>query len=752
MSLGDSVLVRSKIDPVAGDFGLMVTETLTSQRALRGTAVELLPILRENPELATLLILYGAGLDDDELTVDFDPGQLRFLRVQSFLERLREDNLHDVMVGLQRSTPPRRQAYGQVAAVDLRAGTGIIRAYDAESVRFGLGSTPLSPGDAVSYSYELTQPSDMNVAQEVTVDSAIDEDEPAAKHITAWVDGDVQVGVPAALRVKIGDPLARNLLNGDIVVPASDIPPEGLNTEWTVSSIDLELHQTPEVKTLVSTEGLAGSAVCFDLFVPSDGDSGIVKLPFTAKRAGLVNIEVRISVNGELYRSLSAEVMVGGADAQSSTEIRRDVTATRADRVGRAPVMSVEKVRIDVQRDGSDALVSGRGPGWSQEPPQRVPWRASLRNMDTPIAEVRQRADEFRMRFSAYLDEIDQDDLIATLQSLAPDGNWSSPTGDVTPQALAHWEEIHGSDELKDLAAAGHALYEVVFPPDSPTRQLINELGPGARLVVNWSESSDTVPDVPWQLMYLPSVDDEIDPAGFLGLRFRITYFAYPGFGRRDTYLGAPEEVGTAYCLFWGRKEQDLVKEVHSQRTRASRVRRVFIPEDEDAIEAKKRLLDTLTGSEGVGVLYMYCHYGMLPKAERGFRFGDTNSATSDVLSMRDLYRISVDAAPLVFANACDTSGTDAFHNHPFKQYMFSHGAAAYMGTEAKVPITMASRFATAFLYLFEERLDGEAMTAGEALSQARLLFWTRYRNLGGLFYSYVNDDSLQRRPRRGTE
>jgi hypothetical protein len=30
-------------------------------------------------------------------------------------------------------------------------------------------------------------------------------------------------------------------------------------------------------------------------------------------------------------------------------------------------------------------------------------------------------------------------------------------------------------------------------------------------------------------------------------------------------------------------------------------------------------------------------------------------------------------------------------------------------------------------------------MAAGEAAAQTRLFLWTHYRNIGGLFYTYVN-------------
>jgi hypothetical protein len=34
-------------------------------------------------------------------------------------------------------------------------------------------------------------------------------------------------------------------------------------------------------------------------------------------------------------------------------------------------------------------------------------------------------------------------------------------------------------------------------------------------------------------------------------------------------------------------------------------------------------------------------------------------------------------------------------------------------------------------------------MAAGEAVTQARLFLWTHYRNIGGLFYSHVNQYDL---------
>jgi hypothetical protein len=247
--------------------------------------------------------------------------------------------------------------------------------------------------------------------------------------------------------------------------------------------------------------------------------------------------------------------------------------------------------------------------------------------------------------------------------------------------------------------------------------------------------------------MYALPQDQEIDPLGFLGLRFRLKYYGYATRGLAETFIGAPSQVDTACCLFWGEKEADLAAEVANHRSWRAGVRRIFLPADTAAKDAKRSIL-ALLGAENhdpVGVVYMFCHYGKLPNDEVGFRFGDGNSG-DDVISLFDLESIALRAVPLVFANACDTSGEDALHSHRVKDRFFNQGAGAYLGTEAKVPVAMASRFGTALLGLFEGRPEGEEPTLGEAVAQTRMLLWTRYCNIGGLFYALVNEDALQRR------
>jgi hypothetical protein len=98
---------------------------------------------------------------------------------------------------------------------------------------------------------------------------------------------------------------------------------------------------------------------------------------------------------------------------------------------------------------------------------------------------------------------------------------------------------------------------------------------------------------------------------------------------------------------------------------------------------------------------------------------------------------------PLVFANACTTSSGDPYVANELEASFFRRGCRAYVGTETKVPIQLASRFAAIFFHFFYRQISPRPIAAGEALAQARLLLWTAYNNIGGIFYTYVNQYEL---------
>ena len=97
----------------------------------------------------------------------------------------------------------------------------------------------------------------------------------------------------------------------------------------------------------------------------------------------------------------------------------------------------------------------------------------------------------------------------------------------------------------------------------------------------------------------------------------------------------------------------------------------------------------------------------------------------------------------MVFVNACTSSGSDPYIANQLEETFFTKGCRAYLGAEIKIPVKLASRFATVFYSFFYRSLDDAPMAAGEAVFQARRFLWREYRNLGSLFYSYINQYEL---------
>lgn len=144
-----------------------------------------------------------------------------------------------------------------------------------------------------------------------------------------------------------------------------------------------------------------------------------------------------------------------------------------------------------------------------------------------------------------------------------------------------------------------------------------------------------------------------------------------------------------------------------------------------------------------VSLIYLFCQCSTGSGAAPVLRFGSTNRP-EDVLELMDMGRADLVDQPLVFINACATSAADPNFTNQLQSLFLRRGCRAYIGTECKVPTGFAARFATAFFhFLYLHDSSGRTMAAGEAFAQARKFFWDEYRSLGGLYYSYVNDDRI---------
>ncbi|HEY0038645.1 MAG TPA: hypothetical protein VGB66_18240, partial [Longimicrobium sp.] len=381
---------------------------------------------------------------------------------------------------------------------------------------------------------------------------------------------------------------------------------------------------------------------------------------------------------------------------------------------------------------------------------QNTDWHAAPSVVTGLMTNLRRALERFRARHEAYLDAIDVADLERRLGTMDAGADFFGGGEPPSGASLAAWETVSRSTELHDLAFEGRSLYDAFFPTGSELRDWIGELQPHDRLDINLESRAGAafVPHVPWGLMYrmdLPASGEPIDPYGFLGLSLRLGYSAHR-ISVSSKALGRLESVSRAFLLYWGDQPTDpTAVEARWQRDRWAAVpNQVVVPGDADGGQPKKRLMSLLRDPAPgpIRLLYFYCQC----KAEQGndpeLRFAN-NTQPDNVVRRPDLGTADLAEKPLVFANACTTSAADPFMSNELEAGFFRRKARAYLGTESKVPITLASRFAAVFFHYFDRHASDSPMAAGEAVHQARQFLWRHYRNVGGLFYTYVNQYEL---------
>lgn len=369
------------------------------------------------------------------------------------------------------------------------------------------------------------------------------------------------------------------------------------------------------------------------------------------------------------------------------------------------------------------------------------------------IEAVRGAAEGFRGKQNAYLNDINPKDLLTRLDRFSPTSDWSNWQCRADSKHAQSWADASMSDELWKLAVSGHELYQTIFRPGEPLRGRMDSLPPGTRLDIRWTvdgPGSNTVLNVPWGLMYLPHPPDAgkpVDPMGFLALRLRLGYWAYEGITYASKALGAMDQAHQVNCLYWGCDPRDGTGiEAVWQRQQFQRwPNQVCIPQFPNLPNAHEELRNTFLAPprSPTSVFYFFCEAGAEKGMDQVLRFGPT-SAPTDNLRMIDLLagKDLVDQ-PLVFANACATASTSPYAPNMLPQSFFRRGCRGFLGTETKVPIQLASRFASIFFNFFHRRIDAAPIAAGEAVAQTRLFLLTEYANIGGIFYTYLNQYEL---------
>jgi CHAT domain-containing protein len=558
----------------------------------------------------------------------------------------------------------------------------------------------------------------------------------------------VQVFEPAheyRLRFRVGAPSKDNLAQGDTAI--GDVPEGGLQTHWVVTSSDVEFLPGPSAAV---RQGDGGWIAEFDLLIPETGESDTAELALRkAEAPGKIFVMLYAVKNGgkDLYRQLTADL-----SAAPRVETDAIVAAAGHTNLATRHEWTTPNNHIQIIVGGSKAFVTTfRAARNEYHFPHE--WPATGDRLAGAIQNVRDALERFREKLDGYLNDLDPAELAARLAtpSWKPYSNergWYLPDC-ADPAHRSAFATVQASTEWRDLASAGYTLFDSCFPQGSQIRDVIEKLDPGSRIDFDWTDRSGAGwTHVPWALMYMEPVDVlgnvHADPERFLGLRFRLGYRAWT-VAEASRALGDPASAHSVLLLYWGDKQGDEV--AAESRWQMSKYTALPLPRllpDVAQPDPKKQIMMALDAPmpPPTAVLYFYCHCSVGDGSKPFLRFGNT-SQSQDTVGQNELSQNRLVDAPLVFANACTTVQADPHMTNMLEDSFFRRGARAFIGTETKVPVQLASKFAWLFFQFFCRRADPDPMAAGEALVQARMFLWTQYRNIGGLFYCLVNQYDL---------
>jgi hypothetical protein len=490
----------------------------------------------------------------------------------------------------------------------------------------------------------------------------------------------------------------------------------------------------------------------FGLLIPEHGESAVPQIRIVPRTAQGARLDVVLYAHREIYRQFTISLSVADGRTAAPLEvihIQNEITHAPAAHLNlrTSHEWATPPGELVVTVIGSMASV--RGDVGAQFVDAVIPWSGVKAKVAGRIDNVRASAEQFRHEWEDYLNDIDPADLAARLANWTPAYNWEALEDLADASHQQRWNAVCVSKEFRDLASDGRRLYEAFFPQTSKLRAWIDSLAPGHRLDVSWTLEQDGVPHIPWGLMYLPDVPPEgesIDPMGFLAQRFRLSYTAHD-VQAGSKALGSLEDTHRAHFLYWGDDPQDTTgQESRWQQQQWSRWNnQVFIPALPRGLNPKSELLQLLNEPlpAPTSVLYLFCECTVGDGNDPELCFGGTLPA--GLVRRTELGTKLLADRPLIFANACMTAATDPYVANELEGIFFDRGCRAYLGTETKVPIQLASRFASIFFHFLYSTGDSQKapLAAGEAVAQTRLFLWTRYRNLGGLFYTYVNQYEL---------
>ena len=598
------------------------------------------------------------------------------------------------------------------------------------------------------------------------------------KQISAWISErkdapkkPLYVNETYTLNFIVGSEQAVNLLNTEKgKIPDSDIPEDGLDTEWVIITKNVVLS-APDTDVEIVESQTGDSTVWtakFSLHIHKSENSRIARVKITPLVSENAELQIIIFAEQKIYRQFMVELNVEDVEkktSDSAAKITNETIFSPANELRINPSQEwttpLGNLTIAVSKDHTGASLSGFVLLESGEflPLNGVhtQWYARKEAVNPLIIRLRGAAKDFcdTSGFNEYLNDIPASDLVERLtvagEQNAADNHSFAYDGNAGADNLSTWNgEIASSEELRRVASFGYLFYNAIFPANTELREWLDALPAGWRINVSWSQNSGSayIPNIPWGMLYNkpPEINQPIDATRFWGLRFRLEYTAYDIIKPKSKALGDDQEVHKAGCFYWGdQHDDDVTAEARWQQSQwKDWTNQKFIPglETQSQMSALLSFLQNPAPSP-LRYLYFYCHCRIDEDKTLSLRFGNTNQS-ADLVDQLGLGLTPIADRPVVFVNACSSAAGDVYDaNQVVETFMGLRGCRAFVGTEIDMPVDLASRFALIFSYFFFRRVTTRKITAGEAFYQARLFLWHHYRNIGGIFYTYINEYDL---------
>jgi hypothetical protein len=585
--------------------------------------------------------------------------------------------------------------------------------------------------------------------------------EPGERKIRSWVSETIgkpvqtlACGQKYTLNLQVAEHGQTALrMRGDSVVHAQDVPAGGLVTEWVITSQGIELSANSAHVAIEEHDTAKPMwwAARFQLSIPETGDSEIRQVWIKAGNDAKPAVSLSIFCGNQLYRELEVYLPLQGVGDQASPpSIHQDVAHTPLAQTGLRPSRESYRPAGRLWLVIRPPAIIADGNLGAIRIDTGGEWRVEKDALAGKMENVWKSADDFRVKHSTYLNDIDEGDLSRRLQVGNRGNGWAREEHVADAAHERAWETVATSPELRALAVDGRTLYEYVFPTGSPQGDWMAQLRPGDMLGISWLPWGDGtwVSHVPWGLMYtqaLPSAADPIDPMGFLALRQRLSYTSRPT-APASKALGSMRATHREYLMYWGQHPADEIGVESRWQREAWKGWEgdVFVPASAAPGGEREQVLEALEAPTPapVTVLYVFCQCSVGKGNDPKLCF-DSSQTSAATVTRTEMGITKLADRPLVFANGCGTSASDPYFANELQERFFDRGCRAYLGTETRVPPRLASRFASIFFHYLYRKLNSEPIAAGEAVAQTRLFLWREYRNIGGLLYTYVNQYEL---------